>query len=216
MTGRCRATTETTDRYDARCAPAPIVAFQHENARMSSGGPPCRILGQQATESSGRLWRQTGAARQCNCQTGPPEAPVVCSCASDVSGARAAVGASVSCSRIGSIMSAVPLKTRAPRWPMTAGSGGRRAGGPASAAAGHTPACVHLPPRPDGRLSRGFVVAAGIALLALLIAIATVRVRRQDLTGAVPAQQEAAPQPTCGGPRDGYANWGTSVGYVVP
>jgi EmrB/QacA subfamily drug resistance transporter len=43
--------------------------------------------------------------------------------------------------------------------------------------------------------SRGFVVAAAIALLALLIAIATIRVRRQELTGAVPAPHEAAPQP---------------------
>jgi hypothetical protein len=43
--------------------------------------------------------------------------------------------------------------------------------------------------------SRAFVVAAAIALLALLIAIATIRVRRQDLTGAVPAPQQTAPQP---------------------
>jgi MFS family permease len=42
--------------------------------------------------------------------------------------------------------------------------------------------------------SRGFLVAAGIGLLALLIAIATIRVRRQELSGAVPAPQEAAPQ----------------------
>src|SRR5207248_9844811 len=44
--------------------------------------------------------------------------------------------------------------------------------------------------------SRGFLVSAGIALLALLIAVATIRVRRQELTGAVPAPQEAAPQAT--------------------
>jgi EmrB/QacA subfamily drug resistance transporter len=43
--------------------------------------------------------------------------------------------------------------------------------------------------------SRAFLVAAGIALLALLIAVATIRVRRQDLSGTVPAPQEAAPQP---------------------
>jgi MFS family permease len=48
--------------------------------------------------------------------------------------------------------------------------------------------------------SRGFVVAAGIGLLGLLIAIATIRVRRQELSGAVPAPQEpalqrVAPQP---------------------
>jgi EmrB/QacA subfamily drug resistance transporter len=43
--------------------------------------------------------------------------------------------------------------------------------------------------------SRAFVVAAWIGLLALFIAIATIRIRRQELTGAVPAPQEAAPQP---------------------
>src|SRR2546423_4778417 len=43
--------------------------------------------------------------------------------------------------------------------------------------------------------ARGFLAAAAIALLALLIAIVTIRVRRQELTGAVPAPQEAAPQP---------------------
>ena len=43
--------------------------------------------------------------------------------------------------------------------------------------------------------SRAFVVAAGIGLLALLIAIVTIRVRRQDLAGAAPEPQEAAPQP---------------------
>ena len=39
--------------------------------------------------------------------------------------------------------------------------------------------------------SRAFVVAAGIGLLALLIAIATIRVSRQELAGAVPEPQEA-------------------------
>jgi hypothetical protein len=43
--------------------------------------------------------------------------------------------------------------------------------------------------------SRAFLVAAGIGLLAVLIAIATIRVSRQELAGAVPAPQEAAPQP---------------------
>ena len=43
--------------------------------------------------------------------------------------------------------------------------------------------------------SRAFVVAAGIALLALVIAIVTIRVRRQELAGAAPEPQEAAPQP---------------------
>ena len=44
-------------------------------------------------------------------------------------------------------------------------------------------------------ISRGFVVAAGFGLLALLIGIATIRVSREELAGAVPAPQEAAPQP---------------------
>jgi predicted MFS family arabinose efflux permease len=44
--------------------------------------------------------------------------------------------------------------------------------------------------------SRGFAVAAGIGVLALLIAIATIRVRRQELSGAVPAPQEAAVLPS--------------------
>jgi hypothetical protein len=44
--------------------------------------------------------------------------------------------------------------------------------------------------------SRGFLVAAGIALLALLVALATIRVGRQDLTGTRPApDQGAASQP---------------------
>jgi uncharacterized membrane protein len=43
--------------------------------------------------------------------------------------------------------------------------------------------------------SRAFVVAAGIALLALLIAIVTIRVRRQELTGVAPERQQAPPQP---------------------
>jgi predicted MFS family arabinose efflux permease len=43
--------------------------------------------------------------------------------------------------------------------------------------------------------SRAFLVAAGIGLLALLIAIVTIRVSRQELAGAVPAPQEAASQP---------------------
>jgi len=43
--------------------------------------------------------------------------------------------------------------------------------------------------------SRAFEVAAGIALLALLIAIATIRVRRQELAGAAPEPQPAVPQP---------------------
>jgi EmrB/QacA subfamily drug resistance transporter len=48
--------------------------------------------------------------------------------------------------------------------------------------------------------SRAFFVAAGIGLLALLIAIATIRVRRQDLAGAVSAPPEAASQPAASQP----------------
>ena len=48
--------------------------------------------------------------------------------------------------------------------------------------------------------SRAFVVAAGIGLLALLIAIATIRVGRQELAGAVPEPQEAAQQPAASEP----------------
>jgi EmrB/QacA subfamily drug resistance transporter len=48
--------------------------------------------------------------------------------------------------------------------------------------------------------SRAFEIAAGIALLALLIAIATIRVRRQDLAGAAPEPQEAAAQPAAAQP----------------
>jgi hypothetical protein len=43
--------------------------------------------------------------------------------------------------------------------------------------------------------SCAFDVAAGIGLLALLIGIATIRVSRQELAGAVLEPQEAAPQP---------------------
>jgi len=43
--------------------------------------------------------------------------------------------------------------------------------------------------------SRAFDVAAGVALLALLIGIATIRVSRQELAGGAPEPQEAAPQP---------------------
>jgi EmrB/QacA subfamily drug resistance transporter len=43
--------------------------------------------------------------------------------------------------------------------------------------------------------SRGFLVAAGIGLLAVLIAIATIQIRRQDLSGAVPTPPEPATPP---------------------
>jgi hypothetical protein len=42
--------------------------------------------------------------------------------------------------------------------------------------------------------SRAFVVAAGIGLLALLIAIVAIRVSRQELAGAAPEPREPAPQ----------------------
>jgi MFS family permease len=43
--------------------------------------------------------------------------------------------------------------------------------------------------------SRGFVVAAGIALLALLIGVVTIRISREELAGAAPEPQGPAPQP---------------------
>jgi hypothetical protein len=42
--------------------------------------------------------------------------------------------------------------------------------------------------------SRAFLVAAGIGLLAVVIALATIRVRREELTGAAPEPPEAVPQ----------------------
>jgi EmrB/QacA subfamily drug resistance transporter len=48
--------------------------------------------------------------------------------------------------------------------------------------------------------SRAFLVAAGIGLLALLIAIVTIRVRRQDLAGAAPEPQGAESQPAASEP----------------
>jgi EmrB/QacA subfamily drug resistance transporter len=59
---------------------------------------------------------------------------------------------------------------------------------------GTPPAAIYLHALTAG-FSRGFVVAAGLGLLALLIAIVTIRVSRQELAGAVPAPQQAAPQP---------------------
>jgi EmrB/QacA subfamily drug resistance transporter len=60
------------------------------------------------------------------------------------------------------------------------------------------------PPAPPAQLAahalatgfaRGFLTSAGIALLAVVTAIVTIRVRRQDLTSAAPApHEEAAPQ----------------------
>jgi EmrB/QacA subfamily drug resistance transporter len=62
----------------------------------------------------------------------------------------------------------------------------------------------HQPDQPPAQLaahalatgfSRGFLTAAGIALLALLIAIATIRVSREELTGEIPAPRDASPPP---------------------
>ena len=48
--------------------------------------------------------------------------------------------------------------------------------------------------------SRAFLVAAAIGLVALLIAIATIRVGRQELASAAPEPQEAAPRPAASQP----------------
>jgi MFS family permease len=66
-------------------------------------------------------------------------------------------------------------------------------------------AAGHQPPASPAELTvhalatgfaRGFLVAAGIALLALLVALATIRVRRQDFIGTRPAPDQAvADQP---------------------
>jgi EmrB/QacA subfamily drug resistance transporter len=65
-------------------------------------------------------------------------------------------------------------------------------------------AAGHLPPASPAQLivhalatgfARGFLAAAAIALLALLIALATIRVRRQELTGTRPATNQAAASP---------------------
>jgi len=71
--------------------------------------------------------------------------------------------------------------------------------------AGAAIAAGHQPPVSPAELAahalaagfaRGFLAAAGIALVALLVALATIRVRRQDLTGIGPAPgEQAASQP---------------------
>jgi EmrB/QacA subfamily drug resistance transporter len=72
-----------------------------------------------------------------------------------------------------------------------------RAGRAVPAAAGHA-AAGKLPPAIYHHalatgFSRGFLVSAGIALLAFLAAVATIRVRRQDLAGAAPVPVPAGP-----------------------
>jgi MFS family permease len=75
----------------------------------------------------------------------------------------------------------------------------------AQAAAGHPvpnsgtpPASIYEHALTVG-FSRGFAVAAGIGLLALLIAIVTIRISRQELAAA-PEPQEAAPPPAAAQP----------------
>jgi MFS family permease len=69
------------------------------------------------------------------------------------------------------------------------------------------PASIYNHALTDG-FSRAFEVAAGIGLLALLVALATIRVSRRELSGAMPAPQEAAPQP--GTVQPGTAQPGTA------
>ena len=73
-------------------------------------------------------------------------------------------------------------------------SGAAKAGQPLPKPGSPPPASIYDHALTVG-FSRAFAVAAGIALLALLIAIATIRVRRQELAGAAPEPQQAAPQP---------------------
>jgi MFS family permease len=69
----------------------------------------------------------------------------------------------------------------------------------AAAASGHplaVPPSQLLPHALATGFSRGFLVAACIALLALVIAVATIRLRRQDLAGAQPPPAPPAPAKT--------------------
>jgi EmrB/QacA subfamily drug resistance transporter len=69
----------------------------------------------------------------------------------------------------------------------------------AAAASGHPLAVPHaqlLPHALATGFSRGFLVAACIALLAFVIAVATIRLRRQDLAGAQAAPPPPAPAKT--------------------
>ena len=76
----------------------------------------------------------------------------------------------------------------------TQGAAAAKAGQPLPKPGSPPPASIYDHALTVG-FSRAFLVAAGIALLALLIAIATIRIRRQELAGAVPAPQETAPPP---------------------
>jgi EmrB/QacA subfamily drug resistance transporter len=68
----------------------------------------------------------------------------------------------------------------------------------AAIAAGHqapqSPAQVTAHALATG-FARGFLTSAAIAILALLIALATIRVTRQEMTGPAPVQDERAPRP---------------------
>ena len=64
--------------------------------------------------------------------------------------------------------------------------------------------------------SRGFLVAAGIALLALLVAIVTIRIRREELAGAAPTPKPGppsttSPQPDTGHPQEDRAALAAAV-----
>ncbi len=83
-----------------------------------------------------------------------------------------------------------PARVRSAYGDMTKAAAGRPLPKPGTA----PPASIYEHALTAG-FSRAFVVAAGIALLALLIGIATIRVRRQELGGAAPAPQEPTPQP---------------------
>jgi hypothetical protein len=76
--------------------------------------------------------------------------------------------------------------------------GRRRRAGRAPGAPGRAAGRSDLQPCPRHRFARGFLVAAGIALLTLAINIAVIRVRRADLAGAQPpvAAVAAEPAPT--------------------
>jgi hypothetical protein len=67
--------------------------------------------------------------------------------------------------------------------------------GAAAAKAGTSPPASIYDHALTAGFSRAFLVAAGIGLLALLIAIATIRVSRHELAGAEPAPQAAEPPP---------------------
>ena len=73
--------------------------------------------------------------------------------------------------------------------PVSAAKAGRPLPKPGTA----PPASIYLHALTDG-FSRAFEVAAGIGLVALLIAIVAIRVSRRELAGAVPEPQGAALQ----------------------